>query len=248
MQAEFARQAKILLDNAVSTVRDIFGEAPESSQFEASLVQGLVDTSARRYGLDENLERNRRQEQIRRALPRLESLIGMVEEKTVDAAKPAALASAHKVATSRRVFVVHGHDDAVKQNVARTLERLGLEPIILHEWPDKGRTIIEKLEAHTDVGYAVVLMTPDDRGGPKDQPPDSYRFRARQNVLVELGVFLGKLGRSNVVVIYHPEVEMPSDYDGVLFKKWDGPDGGWRFELAKEINAAGIPVDLNRLL
>jgi predicted nucleotide-binding protein len=184
---------------------------------------------------------------VRRVIPRLESLIRLVDEKTVRTPIRGQM-TAVGAPSSRRVFVVHGHDEAVKQAVARTLERLGLEPIILHELPDKGRTIIEKLEASTaDVGYAVVLITPDDMGGPRSAPPESYRQRARQNVLVELGVFLGKLGRSRVTVVYHPDVEMPSDY-GVLFKKWDGADGAWGFELAKEINAAGIPVDLNRLL
>jgi predicted nucleotide-binding protein len=244
--AEFAEQAKILLDKAVSTVGDIFGDREESSQFRASMVQGFPDTVSFRGGPDEGAMRTRRREQINRAVPRLKSLISTIDEKTFDPA-PAASRPGPEGTTSRRVFVVHGHDEAVKQAVARTLERLQLEPIILHEWPDKGRTIIEKLEAHTDVGYAVVLMTPDDRGGPKTEPFDSYRFRARQNVLVELGVFLGKLGRSRVTVIYDRDVEMPSDYDGVLFKRWDGPDGSWRFELAKEIRAAGIPVDLNQL-
>ena len=142
--------------------------------------------------------------------------------------------------------VAKRHDEAVKQEVARTLERLELEPIILHEWPDKGRTIIEKLEAYAHVSYAVVLMTPDDVGGPKGADAKTYRPRARQNVLVELGVFLGRLGRSNVTVLYTPEVEMPSDYSGVLYKKLDEA-GAWKTELACEIDAAGITVDLNQL-
>jgi len=110
------------------------------------------------------------------------------------------------------------------------------------------RTIIEKFEAYADVGFAVVLMTGDDRGGAKAVSPDQYQPRARQNVLLEMGFFLGRLGRGHVCVLYEPGVEMPSDYAGVLYKyKPFDPAGNWRWELAREIDVSGIPVDLNRL-
>jgi predicted nucleotide-binding protein len=192
------------------------------------------------------------QEFFRRGLPKtismLEGLIQRLEEKRDDLAGAGPSPRIRSEPTlSRRVFVVHGHDEAVKQTVARTLERLDLEPIILHELPDRGRTVIEKLEAETDVAFAVVLMTADDLGGPKTTPPGSYRPRTRQNVLVELGLFLGKLGRSRVSVLFEPDVEMPSDYAGVLYTQLDAA-GAWQFKLAKEIHAAGIEVDLNKLL
>jgi len=176
----------------------------------------------------------------------LEGLIQRPEEKRKDlASAPTPLV--HATTLSRRVFVVHGHDEGVKQAVARIMEKLELEPIILHELPDKGRTIIEKLEEETNVAFAVVLMTADDLGGPKTMSPDSYSPRARQNVLVELGLFLGKLGRSHVSVLFQPGIEMPSDYAGVLYTPLD-PGGAWHFKLAKEINAAGISINLNKLL
>ncbi|HXP69804.1 MAG TPA: nucleotide-binding protein [Candidatus Dormibacteraeota bacterium] len=145
---------------------------------------------------------------------------------------------------SRRVFLVHGHDEAVKLTVARFLERLGLAVIILHEQPNKGRTVIEKFEAHSDVGFAVVLLTPDDEGY-STKSPEILKKRARQNVILELGYFIGKLGRQRVCALYVEGVEIPSDINGVLYVRYEAGDG-WQNALAKEIKAAGIRIDLNR--
>ena len=142
------------------------------------------------------------------------------------------------------VFVVHGRDEGAKDTVARFLERLGLQPIVLPERPSHGRTIIEKLEAHSNVGFAVVLLTPDDIGGPKDKP-DEMKPRARQNVLLELGYFLGRIGRENVCAL-HKEVEIPSDYMGVGYIPFDSA-GGWRPKLIKEIVASGIPIEQGKI-
>jgi predicted nucleotide-binding protein len=147
---------------------------------------------------------------------------------------------------SRRVFVVHGHDDGVKETVARFLGKLELEPIVLHEQPSRGRTIIEKFEDHSDVAFAVVLFTPDDIGYPVGAASQS-KPRARQNVVLELGFFLGALGRARVCVLYNSGVELPSDYSGVLYQELDAP-GAWRFHLAREIKASGIAVDLNNAI
>ena len=118
--------------------------------------------------------------------------------------------------SSRKVFVVHGHDNEIKQTVARFLEKLGLEAVILHEKCNKGLTIIEKFEQNADVAYAVVLMTPDDVGAAKADAKD-LNARARQNVVLELGYFMGKLGRKNVAAILRGDIERPSDYDGVVY-------------------------------
>lgn len=106
---------------------------------------------------------------------------------------------------SDRVFVVHGRDDRMKVAVARVLERLGLTPVILHEQPDKGRTIIEKFADYSDVGFAVVLLSPDDAGYLKEESSEKARPRARQNVIFELGYFIGKLGRENVLAFVREE-------------------------------------------
>ncbi|NJN06243.1 MAG: nucleotide-binding protein [Rhodobacteraceae bacterium] len=149
--------------------------------------------------------------------------------------------------TGHRIFLVHGHDEAAIQGVARFLERLDQSLIVLRDQPNSGRTIIEKFEHYSDVGFAVVLLTADDRGGLKTALDDGLLPRARQNVILELGFFLGKLGRARVCVLYVEGVEVPSDYSGVLFVKLD-TGGGWRLELAKELKAAGLPVDMNKAL
>ena len=146
---------------------------------------------------------------------------------------------------SRRVFVVHGHDEEAKQSVARCLEKLELKAIILHEHPSQGRTIIEKFEDYADVGFAVVLWTPDDVGAAKDDI-DNLKPRARQNVVFELGFFVGSLGRQRVCALHKGDVEIPSDFAGVLWVSMD-PGGAWRFALGQEMKAAGLDVDLNKL-
>jgi predicted nucleotide-binding protein len=144
---------------------------------------------------------------------------------------------------SRDIFLVHGRDDAVKESVARFLEKLDLHPVILHEQHNMGRTVIEKFEAHSDVGFALVLLTPDDVGGLASE--GKLNPRARQNVILELGYFIGKLGRARVCALYVEAVDLPSDIHGVLYVPYD-TGGGWRLKLAAEIRAAGISVDLNR--
>lgn len=147
-------------------------------------------------------------------------------------------------AQASRVFLVHGHDQAILQQTARFLEKLELQPIILFEQPGKNQTIVEKLEAHSKVSFAIVLLTPDDTGkaaGASGAPQP----RARQNVILELGYFLGKLGRSQVTVLYDESVELPSDYRGIEYVKLDA-EGAWKPKLAKELKAAGLHVDMNK--
>jgi predicted nucleotide-binding protein len=217
---DFVRKSEIALDNARSTVRDLFGqESDESSTLSAALMQAVSAVAwgpfdgedVRAAQIQENAENS-----VQEAIARLENLVGIVNEKTIPIdVRPARTAAP----LSRKVFLVHGHNEETKLAVARVLERLDLQPIILHEQPDMNRTIIEKFEAHSDVGFAVVLMTADDRGSPSQARPDTYKPRARQNVLLEMGFFLGRLGRGRVCVLYDQVVEMPSDYAGVLYKR-----------------------------
>tara|TARA_Y100001934_G_C12387225_1_gene797538 strand:+ start:17224 stop:18099 length:876 start_codon:yes stop_codon:yes gene_type:complete len=142
------------------------------------------------------------------------------------------------------VFIVHGHDEAAKSKVARFVEKLKLKAVILHEQPNQGQTIIEKFETNAaKVGFAIVLLTPDDISAPVNEP-DSTTMRARQNVILELGYFCGVLGRSKVCVLYKSEVEIPSDYLGVIYTPLDDGDG-WMLKLAKEMKESGLPVNLN---
>lgn len=151
-----------------------------------------------------------------------------------------------RLTNRRKVFVVHGHNEALKVTVARTLEHLDLEPVILHEQPNRGRTIIEKFADYADVSFAVVLLTGDDKGGVATADPASYKLRARQNVILELGYFLGHLGRGSVAAISEDGVDVPSDYHGVLFIPYDKA-GAWRIALGKELQESGLKIDLNRL-
>ena len=143
------------------------------------------------------------------------------------------------------VFVVHGHDEAAKQSVARFLEHLGLQATVLHEKASAGRTIIEKFEDYSDVSYAVVILTPDDTCFRGEDEPAVHR--PRQNVVFELGFFIGKLGRQRVCALFKEGTEIPSDYQGVVFVPMDEA-GGWRVDLAREMRHAGMDVDLNRVL
>ncbi len=156
-------------------------------------------------------------------------------------------ATLQKPVIGHRIFLVHGHDEATLHETARFLEKLNQEVIILREQPNKGRTIIEKFEDYADVGFAVVLLTSDDRGGPSDIPVEEQKSRARQNVIFELGYFIGRLGRNRVCALYTLGVEIPSDYSGVLYIQLD-EQGGWRLALAKEMKAAGLAVDINLAL
>jgi predicted nucleotide-binding protein len=143
------------------------------------------------------------------------------------------------------IFIVHGHDDGLKHEVARLIERLELTPVILHEQIDKGRTIIEKFEEHSGTcGFAVVLLTPDDIGSHKDQCANQ-KSRARQNVIFELGFFVGRLGRQRVCALQKGDIELPSDYMGVLYKQVDTA-GAWKSTLAREIKGSGISLDISK--
>ena len=143
---------------------------------------------------------------------------------------------------SNKVFIVHGHDEAAKETMARTLERAGFEAIILHEQASNGMTIIEKIEANTNVAYSVVLYTPCDIGRGKSEPND--KERARQNVIFEHGYLIGKLGRNRVCALVKGHIETPGDISGVVYIKMD-ESGAWKIELAKNMRAAGLSVDLN---
>jgi len=144
-----------------------------------------------------------------------------------------------------KVFVVHGHDEAALQSVARFLEQLELKAIILREQPDAGRTIVEKFEdCAQEVGFAVVLLTPDDLSGPADGEP--HVARARQNVIFELGYFAGKLGRGRTCLLRKGEVDIPSDLFGVIYTDMDASDG-WKLKLVRELKAAQLDFDANKV-
>jgi predicted nucleotide-binding protein len=149
----------------------------------------------------------------------------------------------------RKVFVVYGHDDAARTELEAMLRRWHLEPLILDQITSGGQTIIEKLESvRKEANFAVVLATPDDEGHKKDHP-DEKSYRARQNVVLELGMMLTHLGRSRVAILVKSDVKMerPSDIQGLLYIPYKENVGDAKLTLAKEIDAQGIKIDLRRV-
>lgn len=144
--------------------------------------------------------------------------------------------------TFNKVFIVHGHDGELKQSVARIVEKQEIDAIILSEQANKGRTIIEKFEDYSDVSGAICLFTADDLGKAKKDSVDNSR--ARQNVVLETGYFMGKLGRDHVVILADNGIEMPSDLSGVVYTDTES----WKFDLLKELKAMGYTIDSNKLL
>jgi predicted nucleotide-binding protein len=181
---------------------------------------------------------------LRQAVRGLEEEIGDRGEAP-DAAGAFAAEAVAPALDLTKVFVVHGHDGEPREAVARFLERLGLGAVILHERPNKGRTIITKFrEEATGVGFAVVLMTPDDVG--KAEKAADLRARARQNVVFELGFFIGALGPDRVAALVKGDIERPSDFDGVVYISLD--DADWQMRLGRELQAAGYPIDWNKVM
>ena len=235
-----------LAEKVNSTLQEIFGHGTvEYNQYHTSSLDTLGISLG---GSDETLQEIHAgyREGVERGLLKLRTLKDLFSERISDSASSTdALPTQSKKVSSncRRVFVVHGHDDGTKETVARYLTKLKLEPVILHEQTNRGRTVIEKFEAHSDVAFAVVLFTPDDVGYPKDHPEEA-KPRARQNVVLELGFFMASLGRDRVCVLYKSGVEVPSDYAGVLYHQIDDA-GAWRFLLAREMKETGLDIDLN---
>ena len=146
------------------------------------------------------------------------------------------------------VFIVHGHDDGVKGDVALFVRDLGLKEIILDRQPNEGLiAILDKFEREAKkADFAIALLTPDDVGALKGEADDQLKPRARQNVIFELGYFIKALGREKVCVLLKGELENPSDLDGILYVSMNSPNG-WRLPLATEMKQAGLSVDLNKL-
>ena len=161
--------------------------------------------------------------------------------------KKSAISPPSKKHDPRKVFIVHGHDNEAKETTARFIERLGLQPVILHEQANAGRTIIEKFESYSDdIAFAVVLLTPDDIGTVASDA-SNLKPRARQNVIMELGYFMGRLSRLSVCALYKGGVELPSDYQGVLYIEMDSA-GVWKSKIAQEFVQAKLPINLEALL
>ena len=154
---------------------------------------------------------------------------------------------------NKDVFIVHGTDHTSLKELKTLLEEVGLNPIILHEQPSRGMTLIEKLEKYSNVRFAFIILTPDDVGigqpegeqmfleitGKKNLTQEEimeffktnpqevvklitktfglFKQRAHQNVVLEFGYFIGKLGRGKVCCLYKGTIELPSDMGGICY-------------------------------
>lgn len=177
---------------------------------------------------------------LRRKQQRLQSIANRLPLYGADLPVETGGDSSEEANAPPRVLIVHGHDTAIREAVARTIEHANLVAVLLREQPNAGRTMLEKLLDHAEaVRYGVVILTGDDRGGPKEDP--NQQPRARQNVIFEFGLLVGLLGRRNVCVLYEPGVELPSDVLGITYVELDKAEG-WRSQLVSELAAAGLPV------
>jgi predicted nucleotide-binding protein len=148
---------------------------------------------------------------------------------------------------TNEIFIVHGHDDKSKTELEMFLQEVGLKPIVLHRQADEGQTVIEKFEKHANVGYAFVLLTPDEIAylGAQEKSLDSDRIkekRARPNVIFEFGYFIGRLGRSRVCCLYTGGVILPSDVNGFLYKKFNHSIEEVAYAITKELKVAGYSL------
>jgi predicted nucleotide-binding protein len=179
---------------------------------------------------------------LRQAAQRLEEDIAAAE---LTSAQDEVVTKAAVPRNSRAaVFVVHGHDEDCRKEVTQFLERLGFEAIVLNEQANRGRTVIEKIEAHSDVQFAVVLLTPDDVGG---KATAELNPRARQNVILELGYFIARLGRDKVCALKSGDLELPSDILGVVCVDLDDRKV-WQGKFATELEGAGYEIDWKKMV
>jgi predicted nucleotide-binding protein len=173
----------------------------------------------------------------------LRSFLAVSEKKL-----PREAATEDKKPGSKKIFVVHGHDGAMRNDVVRFLSNAGLEPVVLAEQASGGATVIEKLEEYmNECSRAVILFSPDDIGHVRAQ--ESAKMpRARQNVIFEFGMAIGMLGRKNVILLYRKPVEIPTDIGGLVYIQYEEDSHDYQVRLAKELKRKGFDIDLNSVL
>lgn len=182
---------------------------------------------------------------LRRAEAILQSMVGEIEEYWLDGSTETTSSTngqPSQPTVTNETFLIHGRDSGTRETVARFLESLGIEAIILQEQPDEGQTIIQKFERYAEANFALALFTPDDVGGLENDAP---KPRSRQNVIFEFGYFIGKYGRARVRALVKGDIEIPSDYSGVLYIQFDDSER-WKMDLIRELKSAGFDIDANR--
>lgn len=186
---------------------------------------------------------------IDKKIHRLDSLIERLEliPLSKQVAQTSPLPESSSQPKTQKVFVVHGHDEVAKTSLEVFLHEIGLEPVVLHRQADEGMTVIEKFEKHSDVGYAFILLTPDEAAylAAEQSKPEAERkteLRARPNVIFEFGYFVGKLGCSRVCCLYTGNVSLPSDVSGMIYKRYETSVEEVAYSVIKDLKASGYVV------
>lgn len=175
------------------------------------------------------------------SLKRLEAKSALIKSNNQNSQKQET-----NITSKKDVFIVHGHDELAKTKAARFVHKLGLNPIILHEQASSGKTIIEKIEKYSNVGFGIVLYTACDIGAAIAEK-NNLKKRARQNVVFEHGYLIGKIGRKNVSALVKEDIEVPNDISGVVYISMKDDDDSWGYKLAKEMKESGLEIDMNKL-
>jgi predicted nucleotide-binding protein len=203
---------------------------PEGTKINLFLSTGKIQVQGR------DSPEKRRAEQVLQSVPSTASAAGVRTPQNLALLPP------------EKIFIVYGHDTDAREQLELLLRRLKLEPVILANMVAEGQTIIEMLENYrANVKYACVLLTPDDEGHKRDCPKDK-RFRARQNVVLELGMFLSTLGRKRVAILHKGEVELPSDIQGLVYIPFQNHVNEVKQRLAAELQEAGFHINIKDLL
>ena len=145
---------------------------------------------------------------------------------------------------NNRIFIVHGHDRTMLLEVERLVGHIGLDPVVLGDQVDQGfYSIFDKFERHANESeYAIILFSPDDE-------TTEGKKRARQNVIFELGYFLGKLGKDRVSLLNKDSTEqfdIPTDILGSAYIKFDS-EGAWKLKITKALDVSGLSVDYSMI-
>ncbi len=234
-------QRKSVIEKAKMTVRKIFGSNSINFKEFKEIKYGLrfLTSNTPKQRFYEYWEKTDKKNMISKLSAYIDELELDIDD---DIVKPTEIEQ-----LSDQIFIVHGRDEEIKEAVKNVLIKLDLEPIILHEQANKGRTILEKFEDYSNVSYTIILLTPDDKGCLKNE--SSLKERARQNVVFEFGFFVGKLRRDHVFILYKESesFEKPSDIDGLIYCNYD-ENGAWKMKLVKEMNAIGYQIDANKLI
>lgn len=186
------------------------------------------------------------EERKKHIIDTLNSSISIINEDTFNELLPNKNRAARTF--SNKVFIVHGHDDAAKSALEIFLKEIGLDPVVLHRQADEGLTIIEKFEKHSNVGYAFILLTPDECAylaseadlKEEDRKTES---RARPNVIFEFGYFVGSLGRNKVCCLHTGDVSLPGDVSGMIYKGYNNSIEEVAYSITKDLKAAGYTLN-----